>query len=164
MPCSDPRDHKDREQLQALLDAATRAACELAHVMDKLYGRYAVMVSLTPETAQWIQEHNALDAERGNKMTDRIRAKWIVNIKGAPGRTSEISVIREDFPHGFISYGWFGPDKKLISASDHSFYIEQPAWDKLIAVAHEVAAELNSAEASAPVLGSPDPLYVPRSF
>jgi hypothetical protein len=54
MPCSDPLEHKDREQLQARLDAATRAACELAQVTDKLYGRYTVMVSLTPETAQWI--------------------------------------------------------------------------------------------------------------
>jgi hypothetical protein len=97
-------------------------------------------------------------------VTDKIRGKWLVDIKGGPNRCAEISVIREDFEHGFKSYGWFGPDKKLISASNHSFYIEQPAWDKLVAVAHEVVEELNRAELIAPVLGSPDPLYRTITF
>jgi hypothetical protein len=41
---------------------------------------------------------------------------WVVDIKGNPnGKTWEIAIIDSENTHGFESYGWFGPDKFLIS-------------------------------------------------
>lgn len=71
--------------------------------------------------------------------------KWIVDIKGAPDRNFEISVVRSDNTHGIASYGWHGPNKIHISSSGGpcNTKVPQLVWDKLVRVAEEVAAELN---------------------
>ena len=76
-------------------------------------------------------------------------AKWVVNKKGGPSVDSfEISVIRDDNRHGKESYGWFDKNKLLISSSGGPCRtkITRQVWDKLLAVAHEVADELNNEE------------------
>lgn len=44
-------------------------------------------------------------------------ARWIVDVKGEPNDTFEISVLREDNAHGRRSYGWMGEDKLYVSGS-----------------------------------------------
>jgi hypothetical protein len=71
--------------------------------------------------------------------------KWVVDVKGKANESFEISVLLSDNTHGKKSYGWFGEDKLFISGSggpcdDH---VTKRIFDKLMAVAHEVAAELN---------------------
>jgi hypothetical protein len=76
--------------------------------------------------------------------------KWIVDIKGYAGCPGfEISVLRESNDHGQLSYGWFGDDKLLISHNGGPcrWPVTGKTWDKLVAVAHEVADELNAEEA-----------------
>ncbi len=76
-------------------------------------------------------------------------AKWVVDIKGEAGAPSfEITVLRDDYAHGKLSYGWMNKDKLLISSSggpcrDH---LTPLVWDKIVAVAHEVADALNRSE------------------
>lgn len=42
---------------------------------------------------------------------------WVVNVKGSPGRSFEISVLRRSNTHGKESYGWFDADKLYVSGS-----------------------------------------------
>lgn len=74
--------------------------------------------------------------------------KWIVDIKGRAKATFEISVLREDFTHGQLSYGWFGPNKLLVSSSGGpcGYTLHPVIWNKMVKLAHEAADELNSAE------------------
>lgn len=74
---------------------------------------------------------------------------WMVDIKGSAGQAPfEISVLRSDDEHGKRSYGWFGHHKILISSTGGPCRDVVPkfVWDRLVAVAHAVADELNGAE------------------
>lgn len=75
--------------------------------------------------------------------------RWIVHTKGAAGRNFfEIAVIRADNVHGMNSYGWFGPDKLLISHNGGPCKdsVTQEVWKELIAVADLIAASMNATE------------------
>lgn len=77
--------------------------------------------------------------------------KWVVDIKGGAGKTHfEISVLRDDNEHGKLSYGWFDDTKLLITHNGGPCHwpIPQKVWDKQIALANEVANELNEEEAA----------------
>ena len=74
-------------------------------------------------------------------------AKWIVDVKGAAGKRSfEISVLRDDNQLGKQSYGWFDKNKLLITHNGGpcEWPLTQKVWDKQIALAKEVANELNT--------------------
>lgn len=76
-------------------------------------------------------------------------AKWIVDVKGAACEEGfEISVLRDDNTHGKRSYGWFDRNKLLISHNGGPcrWPLTQKVWDKMVALAHEVADELNAEE------------------
>jgi len=76
-------------------------------------------------------------------------SKWIPHVKGSPGESYEISVVREDNTHGFKSYGWHDQSKKLHisdSSGASAIRISERIWTKLVVVAAEVAAELNEEE------------------
>jgi hypothetical protein len=80
------------------------------------------------------------------------KGKWIVNIKGAADSTSfEISVLRENNAFGQDSFGWFDADKKLITHNGGPcrWPLTQKIWDKQVALAQEVADEMNAEEAAA---------------
>lgn len=68
--------------------------------------------------------------------------RWKVDLKEYPGHV-ELCVIREDFQHGFRSYGWFGPAKHLIFDGK----IDQKVWKDLkptlLAAAENVARRFN---------------------
>lgn len=77
------------------------------------------------------------------------RNNWIVNIKGGANQTGfEISVVRKNNTHGIKSYGWFDEDKLLISHSGGPCQtpVISLVWDYLVAIAEQVAAELNAME------------------
>jgi hypothetical protein len=71
--------------------------------------------------------------------------KWKVNVFGCSGTYYEISVLREEFKHGQISYGWNGPEKIIISSSGGPCgYVVPPfVFDRLVKVAVDFCAELN---------------------
>ncbi len=72
--------------------------------------------------------------------------KWIVNVKGGPGKPSfEISVVREDNEHGIASYGWFDDNKLLIchNGGPCPWGVTSRIWNGLMALASVVASELN---------------------
>ncbi len=76
---------------------------------------------------------------------------WEAHTKGGPNRDSfEICVIRKDFEHGHLSYGWFGDEKLLVSHNGGPcrWGVSQLIWDRLLGVAEEVADKLNSKERS----------------
>lgn len=81
-----------------------------------------------------------------------MKDKWIVDIKGGPNESPfEISVVRESNKHGRESFGWFGPDKHLIShnggpCNDH---VQAYVWNRLVSLAQQFARELNRAEENA---------------
>jgi hypothetical protein len=65
MPCYDPRPDIDAVAMRDRLDAATRAACELAELLTRVlkyrpHGRE--WLTLSTETRAWVSEHAALDA------------------------------------------------------------------------------------------------------
>jgi hypothetical protein len=75
--------------------------------------------------------------------------KWEVHTKGGPdSRTFEIAVIRANNEHGKRSYGWFGPDKLLIThcGGPCNDTVTPEAWDLLIVAAHQLAQRKNSEE------------------
>lgn len=67
--------------------------------------------------------------------------KWLVHTHGSATRNGEISVVREDFKHGFRSYGWEGPAKFIVKQWDQQ--IAKGDWDILIKAAHGFANQLN---------------------
>ncbi len=75
--------------------------------------------------------------------------KWIVESKGGPGGTFEISVVRENNEHGIKSYGWFDDNKLLISHNGGPcpWSVTSRIWIGLMALASTVAKELNEANA-----------------
>ena len=78
------------------------------------------------------------------------KAPWVVDVKGNPGRSFEISVLREDNVHGKISYGWTGYNKKHIAGSGGPcrYTVSESVFDALIEVACAEAARLNAEEAN----------------
>jgi hypothetical protein len=77
--------------------------------------------------------------------------KWVVDIKGKAGEHSfEISVLRESNSHGRKSFGWFGPDKLLITHNGGPCHwpLVQSVWDRCVRVAEETADELNAQQAT----------------
>lgn len=77
------------------------------------------------------------------------KAPWTVDVKGTAERSCEISVIREDFEHGFRSYGWFDPDRKIPVLSDGgplSLSFPEAIFQAALQAALEYAEQLNSAE------------------
>lgn len=64
----------------------------------------------------------------------------------------EICVIRERYEHGLRSYGWFDQNKLLISHNGGPcrFPLTKKILDKLLALAAEVAGELNQEELAVP--------------
>lgn len=80
-------------------------------------------------------------------MTEVANNKWVVDIKGSPGKPFEISVLRDNNEHGKRSYGWIDENKLLISESGSANWSVTPlVFDKLKRVAEEVAKELNMVE------------------
>ena len=72
--------------------------------------------------------------------------KWIVHTKGGPNRASfEVAVVLENNRHGQASYGWFGPDKLLISHNGGAcdWPVTNAVWNRLLRIAEETAKELN---------------------
>jgi len=73
---------------------------------------------------------------------------WIVHTKGGPDReVFEIALVRARNRHGQQSFGWFGPSKRLVSqGSDRHERVSEALWEKLVAVAKEMAETLNALE------------------
>lgn len=76
---------------------------------------------------------------------------WIVDAKGGPDETFQISVVRADNEQGIESYGKFGKDKIFISGSGGpcQHRVNKALWDRLMRVAEETAADLNAIEVAA---------------
>jgi hypothetical protein len=75
--------------------------------------------------------------------------EWVVDVKGHAGAESfEISVLRGDNEFGKRSYGYFGESKLLITHNGGPcrWPLTPRVWSKAVALAREVADELNSAE------------------
>jgi hypothetical protein len=82
---------------------------------------------------------------------------WVVEVKGKPMTSAasrarhsfEIAVLRDGNVHGKRSFGWFGSNKLLISHNGGpcDWGLVPPVWDRMVALAHEVADGLNRAEA-----------------
>jgi hypothetical protein len=73
-------------------------------------------------------------------------ARWVVHTKGKPNTNSwEICIIREDFQHGFRSYGWFGPHKHYVSSSGGPCHEVVPPdmWDLLVEAAEKRCETMN---------------------
>ena len=82
-------------------------------------------------------------------MTETDNNKWVVDVKGRPGEGFEISVLRDGNKHGKQSYGWIDEDKLLISSNGSASWSVTPlVFEKLVALAHEVAKKLNKEELS----------------
>ena len=80
---------------------------------------------------------------------DEVVGKWEVQIKGTRCTGSfEITVIREDYRHGHRSWGWINENKLLISHNGGpcQWPLTPKVWDKMVALAYEVAEELNIEE------------------
>lgn len=71
---------------------------------------------------------------------------WIVDVKGEAMGSFEISVIRTSFTHGFMSYGWFGENKRYISGSGGPCHdkVSRSVFKALLKVAQDEAERLNS--------------------
>jgi len=79
--------------------------------------------------------------------------KWRVQIKGDKCSSSwEISVVREDYEHGQLSWGWFDHRKLLISHNGGpcSWPIIEEVWSIQIGCAQVICDRLNSGALSAP--------------
>lgn len=72
---------------------------------------------------------------------------WHVHTLG--GRTGcEVSIIREGFKHGHVSWGWDGPDWKIILAKDGTDWspISDEKWQRWHEMAETMAQALNDRE------------------
>ena len=67
--------------------------------------------------------------------------KWLVHTIGDASESGEISIVREDFKHGFRSLGWEGPAKYIIKKWNQN--ASQQVWDAMIEMAKMFAEELN---------------------
>jgi hypothetical protein len=77
------------------------------------------------------------------------KGKWIAQVKGDPDSDSwEISVVRISNTHGQLSWGWFDENKLLISESSMGNWKLAPGLgERLVAIAHDYADDLNRREA-----------------
>jgi len=76
--------------------------------------------------------------------------KWLAQVKGDPnGSAWEISVVRSDNKHGQVSWGWFDERKLLVSHNGGPCNdpMALGLGDKMVQIAHDLAAELNAKEA-----------------
>lgn len=76
-------------------------------------------------------------------------SKWVVDLKkNKDGTIGELSVIREDFEHGFLSYGWDGDDKKIVAGSGGpcGYKYDDRLSALLVKAANEYCELLNEAE------------------
>lgn len=78
------------------------------------------------------------------------RDSWKVQIKGDKcGRSFEICVVRESNEHGLHSWGWFDENKLLISHSGtHQVTLTEKVWNEMVALAKDIAIELNAEEST----------------
>lgn len=74
-----------------------------------------------------------------------MKGPWIIDVKGKPGEPFEISVVRADNEEGIRSWGWFGPDKLLISHSGGPCRatVTPEVWRGLIDLAKSECARLH---------------------
>ena len=65
MPCRGPSPEEQLAYSQKALDAATRAACDMANAIEKVeqFLNGFTEVDLSQETRDWIREHKELDLE-----------------------------------------------------------------------------------------------------
>lgn len=70
---------------------------------------------------------------------------WMVNVKGEPNESFEISVVRTSNTHGRKSYGWFDENKIMISQNVYEGVSER-VFNKLIELAMEECDLLNKEE------------------
>jgi hypothetical protein len=75
MPCYDPREREDREQIKKDLDSATRVACELSHFLRNYFFPFSWVSKVSNETRSWIEEHDKLDVERKKKERESLNPK-----------------------------------------------------------------------------------------
>lgn len=65
MPCYDSRDDEDRVNTQKRADRATKAACEMARVLQNSDTAWRlVWPRLTLTTQKWIRAHEEVDRKR----------------------------------------------------------------------------------------------------
>ena len=100
-----------------------------------------------------IMEYNRRQAKKER----RLPRTWVAHAKGGFSSSSggwEVSVLRKNNLGGKDSYGWCGENKILISSN--SFYdsdkmppkaIRKRVFESLVALAKQVAEELNQQEA-----------------
>ena len=77
------------------------------------------------------------------------KSDWIAQVKGEKcSEKFEISVVRESYELGKMSWGWFGNDKLLISHNGGpcQWPLTEKVWNKIVQLAEDVAGELNSEE------------------
>lgn len=65
MPCYDPRDSQDVEDLKQRMQEATRAACELGKILYKNCPHCLPLITTT--TIKWLKRHERLDKLRASK-------------------------------------------------------------------------------------------------
>ena len=68
---------------------------------------------------------------------------WVVSKKGSYSGGFEIAVVNSSNKLGLESYGWFGPEKILISSGPHGESTTERVWNGLIDLANTVCTELN---------------------
>lgn len=84
-----------------------------------------------------------------NPKYENAEPEWEVQKKGKKCTGDfEISVVRKNYVRGHESWGAFDDNKLLISHNGGlcTWPLTEKIWDKMIALAHEVAAELNNEE------------------
>jgi len=77
-----------------------------------------------------------------------IKAPWAVSFKEATNDEIEYSVVRIDNDHGFKSWRWIEPDRKLIVACSRDADYKYPQFlkDRLKVIAIDYANHLNEQE------------------
>jgi hypothetical protein len=64
MPCYDSRTEEDAKIMQRRLDEATRAACELAQVLQSSLSAKGFVGLVSAETFGWVRAHERADVKR----------------------------------------------------------------------------------------------------
>src|SRR6266487_1045664 len=76
MPCIDSRDSVNDERQDERLQAATRAACDLANAFRKTINptTWNAWQGLSPETVAWIADHDAEDLRQVAREREKVDA------------------------------------------------------------------------------------------
>jgi len=94
-----------------------------------------------------------------------MKHKWLVIVHGKKcSKSWEISVVREDYKHGQVSYGWHDLEKKLLighNGGPCSVPVIEFVWDCLIELAYDVCTRLNKGESLLPKDKTVD---IPKDF